>query len=73
MNAPCKGCTRPQKCLGCHDRCEDFLEFRREHEEMQEKIRKEKAKQSARHAFITDRQFRNAGKSFNKVWKQHRK
>ena len=26
--APCKGCQRPEKKSGCHDRCKDFRAWR---------------------------------------------
>ena len=26
--SPCKGCTRPEKRSGCHDRCKDYIEWK---------------------------------------------
>ena len=72
MKAPCKGCERPQKQLGCHDFCQEFIAFQKENEELKEKMRKEKARM-ARRPYMTAEQFRNAGKRANKVFKQHKK
>lgn len=71
MSAPCKGCEK--RMVGCHANCEEYIQFREEHERLQNTIRKEKARRSARQGTMTDRQFANAGQSFNKVFKQHKK
>lgn len=71
MSAPCKGCKN--RTVGCHANCEWYIRFREEHEQLQDTIRKEKARRSARQMTMTDKQFMNAGQSFNKVFKQHKK
>lgn len=30
MKYPCMGCVEPKRQLGCHDRCEDYLELKRQ-------------------------------------------
>lgn len=42
MKAPCKGCG--DRKIGCHARCEKYLEFRKEREAIAETNRKEKLK-----------------------------
>lgn len=42
LNSPCKGCEK--LFIKCHATCEEYLEFRKEVDELREKIRKEKSK-----------------------------
>lgn len=72
-DAPCKGCTRPQKQIGCHGKCRDYLDFVDANEERKQKIQKEKNRLYARQGYMSDKQFRNAGKRVNKVFRQHMK
>ena len=73
MNSPCYECKRPQKRIGCHSGCEEYIRFCDENTALREKIRREKERRSARQKYMTDKQFQNAGQSFNKVFKQHKK
>lgn len=38
---PCIDCEPPERYPGCHDRCEGYLEWKRELDEQREKIQKE--------------------------------
>ena len=73
ISAPCKGCTRPQKKIGCHGKCQEYIDFEKANGDLKEKIRKEKEKQYGRRIFVSDEQFRNAGRRVNKVFRQHKK
>ena len=43
--SPCKECTSETgRHPGCHPTCKSYLEYKVQHEEAKEKIRKEKAK-----------------------------
>lgn len=71
IHAPCKDCT--SQYLGCHGKCEPYLEFVEKNKAEKEAIRKAKDRIYARKGYVSDSQFRNAGKRVNKVFKQHKK
>ena len=39
INAPCKGCEK--RYVGCHSKCPDYLAFKKAHDALLEKMRKE--------------------------------
>jgi hypothetical protein len=43
MNAPCKDCF--DRHQGCHSKCEKYIAFRKERDELNEKIYKQKEKE----------------------------
>lgn len=73
ISAPCKGCTREWKCVGCHSKCQEYIDFDKANKELKAKIKKEKETRYGRRPYVSDEQFRNAGKRINKVFRQHMK
>lgn len=39
--APCKGCLPPKRNPGCHDECELYVKWKKEHDAEQKRIREE--------------------------------
>ena len=38
----CQGCEPPKRYPGCHSHCEEYIAWKKEHDELKEKIKKEK-------------------------------
>lgn len=38
--APCKDCSK--RCVGCHSTCEDYIDWKAEHDAERERIRRQK-------------------------------
>lgn len=67
--SPCYGCE--DRFVGCHAECSRYIEFQDVHKNEQETIRKNREKDSARQAYMTNKQFQNALRSHkNRVFKQ---
>ena len=61
--APCKDC--PDRKVGCHSTCEKYLEFRKERDELNETIQKQRDKEYA--------EFTRYMQALKEKQKQHKK
>ena len=34
MEAPCKGCVEPKRHMGCHGTCQEYVEWRKERDDL---------------------------------------
>lgn len=68
--SPCFQCSEKEP-PDCHTYCEKYIEFCEIHKQEKETIRRNKEKDSARQAYMTNKQFQNALRSHkNRVFKQ---
>lgn len=71
--SPCKGCQRPEKELGCHDRCKDFLSFRHELDEFNALVAENKKKSCKYYKTKEEFDLSKKRKVNNTVFKQKRR
>ena len=46
---PCRYCVPPTRKPGCHSRCPEYIAWKKDHDEVKERIRKEKEKEQLYH------------------------
>ena len=71
--SPCKECHENQgQYEGCHDKCEEFLEYRRIHQEEVRAIKKRKYEANIAHRKHAN-SYVPSGSNQNRVFKNHKK
>lgn len=46
---PCRYCVPPTRKPGCHSQCPEYIAWKKDHDKVKEKIRKEKEKEQLYH------------------------
>ena len=74
IKPPCKECKeKKENWLGCHDVCEKYKKYKKTLDEANLAKKKQYETVYARVGYMSDKQFKSAGKRTNKVFKQHKK
>lgn len=72
--SPCKECHEHQgQYEGCHDKCEEYLEYRRIHDEEVLTIKKRKYEANITYRKRKASEFTPSGSDQNKVFKNHKR
>ena len=74
IKPPCKECReKHEDHLGCHSECEKYIKYKKTLDEANLAKKKQYETVYARVGYMSDKQFKSAGKRTNKVFKQHKK